>query len=217
MTNRETCLANLSQPFLLALAAIVESRQAGAEQYHSSWLWHGVRSSREAEDYAVIPEVTIRIEPKSDVASIQEVGTQHSQLIRGERVNEISRRCRERLLGQKSICRSYIDQRIVQIALTRKVVVDVGYWSLIRRSILERVDARVPRRIEQVNEERVWVAIPIADVTKRQGRARNAPVAEIHSANSPCVSIVMIQIKLPCPAAASIRRGYGCLKRYGVG
>ena len=50
--------------------------------------------------YAVIPKVTIRIETKSDVASIQEVGTQHPQLIRGERLNEVSRRSRERLLRQ---------------------------------------------------------------------------------------------------------------------
>ena len=57
--------------------------------------------------------MTVRIEAKGDVASVQEVSTQNFQLIGREGVDEIPARSGERLLRQKCVCRARRDQRIV--------------------------------------------------------------------------------------------------------
>jgi hypothetical protein len=210
-------VGNLRPLLLLPPAAVIESCQSSSKKSQRRRLGHGIRSRRERKDYAVIPEVTIRIEAKGDVASVQEVGAQNLKLIGRERVNVVRGGHSKRRPCQKSVGRAGRDQGVVEIARTSEIIDNLRRWHRHARRVSERSHSRVFRCIQQVKEQPVWVAVPVADVSKRDRSTRNRLASQIDAANFPRVGLVVIQIKLARSAAALIGRGNRCLESDGVG
>ena len=74
-------LANLSLLLLPALSAVVKTCQTCSQQSQRRRFGCRCRSGREREGDAIVPEVTIRIKTKRDVAPVQKVSTQNLKLI----------------------------------------------------------------------------------------------------------------------------------------
>ena len=115
---------------LLPFPTVVQSRQTGTQQGEGRGFGGCCRRSRERESDTIVPEVTIGIEAKCEVASVQEVRTQNLKLIRREGVDEIRRRRAERPLRQKGISGTGSYQRIAEIAGAREIVMDISHWGL---------------------------------------------------------------------------------------
>jgi hypothetical protein len=174
-------------------AANYQCRRSGNK--NSLWqkagrLGHGREGH--VEGNTVIEEVAFRIESESEIVPVVDVLGQRRELTRSEAVGVGRWRRGERFLKELGFGRRARDKRW-NYGTIGEVVDDIAYRNFIEWMVLECVHARLRRRVHQVNEKHVGIAVPVGNVGKGKRRTCDADIAQIDVVDPPRVAVVMVE------------------------